>query len=93
MFRLRHLSIIAALALGMTVGGVAMTYANSSANHPAIQLDDDSHPNIHKALNNLVRAQTALQDAAHDYDGHRAAALKCVNDAIAECNVCLTLDK
>jgi hypothetical protein len=93
MFRLRYLSIIAAAALCLTVGSVAITRAGSNTNQSAIQLDDDSHPNIHKALNALTHARNALQDAAHDYDGHRAQALKSVDDAIAQCNICLTLDK
>jgi hypothetical protein len=95
MFRLRHFSTIGILALGLAAGGAAMSFADSNRPSipPAIQLDGEDHPEIHKALNNLNRAQEALTNAAHDYDGHRAAALKCVNDAIAQCQICLTMDK
>jgi anti-sigma-K factor RskA len=46
-------------------------------------------PNIIKAVAALQAAQTDLKNAAHDYDGHRADALKAVDAALSQLNICL----
>lgn len=42
------------------------------------------HPEMMKARKHLETAREALMKAAHDYHGHRAAALKLVDQAIKE---------
>ena len=44
----------------------------------------EAHPLIKRALNALQAARTDLQNAAHDYCGHRVAALEATNAAIGE---------
>jgi hypothetical protein len=46
-------------------------------------------PNIVKATAALVAAQTDLKNAAHDFDGHRADALKAVDAALTQLQMCL----
>ncbi len=46
-------------------------------------------PNIIKAITSLQAAQTDLKNAAHDYDGHRADALKATDAALAQLQLCL----
>jgi hypothetical protein len=46
-------------------------------------------PNITKAITALTLAQGDLQTAKHDFDGHRAQALKDVNAALASLGLCL----
>jgi len=44
------------------------------------------HPRIRAAHRHLEEARVELQDAAHEYRGHRAKALEHVNHAIEECD-------
>ena len=44
--------------------------------------DDDDQPHMQAALEALQQAKHHLQEAKHDKGGHRAAALKDVDDAI-----------
>ena len=53
----------------------------------------EKHPEIRKAIRNLQQAQTALQNAATDFGGHRAKALDATNIALSECQEALKFDK
>lgn len=44
----------------------------------------EAHPLIKRALNALQAARSDLQNAAHDYCGHRVEALEATNAAIGE---------
>jgi len=44
----------------------------------------DDHPEMDAAQNDLQSARSHLQAAAHDYAGHRKAAIEHVNKALAE---------
>jgi hypothetical protein len=46
-------------------------------------------PNIDKAIKALTAAQADLQNAKHDFDGHRAKALQDVNAALTSLGLCL----
>jgi hypothetical protein len=46
-------------------------------------------PNIVRAIDSLTKAQGDLQNAAHDYDGHRQEALDAVNHALDKLGKCL----
>ncbi len=47
------------------------------------------HPNIQHAIHELKEARTELKDAKHDFGGHRAAALRDTDAAIAQLELCL----
>jgi hypothetical protein len=47
------------------------------------------HPEIEAALDALQNARGHLMDAKHDYHGHRAEALKHVDQAIHEAQICM----
>ena len=53
----------------------------------------ERHPEIHAAKQHLREAKRNLEHAAHDFGGHRAAALKHVDEALAECDQALAFDK
>ena len=53
----------------------------------------ERHPEIRAALRNLNQAKNNLQNAAHDFGGHREKALDLVQQAINECNQALQDDK
>ena len=44
--------------------------------------DDDDQPHMQAALEALQQAKHDLEEAKHDKGGHRAAAIKSVDDAI-----------
>jgi hypothetical protein len=53
----------------------------------------ERHPHIHRALRELRLAEGALKKAAHDYQGHRVAAIKDIDKAIAQLHQALRADK
>ncbi|MGH9718467.1 MAG: hypothetical protein ACRD4R_17290 [Candidatus Acidiferrales bacterium] len=53
----------------------------------------DMHPEIRAALANLREAREHLNHGAHHFGGHRVAALKSVDEAIREAQICLKYDR
>jgi hypothetical protein len=53
----------------------------------------EQHPEIHDALTALRNARGHLEQAAHDFGGHRAQALKATDEAIHQLEICLKYDK
>jgi hypothetical protein len=47
------------------------------------------HPEIHAALNALQRAKIHLQEAAHDFGGHRVDAIRAIDEAQRQLQICL----
>lgn len=47
------------------------------------------HPEIEASLGALRSAREDLMHAAHDYHGHRANAVKHVDEAIREAEICM----
>jgi hypothetical protein len=48
-----------------------------------------SHPRIRAAIDALVAAETELKAAPHDFDGHRVDALKAIDKALDQLNICM----
>lgn len=61
------------LLAGALVGTLAFTPATL-----------EPHPKIHAAIAALVDARSELQTAAHDFGGHRVAAIKAVDAALKQ---------
>jgi hypothetical protein len=53
----------------------------------------EHHPEIHKAMRKLRGAKADLEKAAHDYAGHRVAAIKLIDQALEELRAALESDK
>ncbi len=51
------------------------------------------HPEIRAALDALKNARVHLHDAKHDFGGHRVEALRAVDEAIRQLNVCMRYDR
>jgi hypothetical protein len=47
------------------------------------------HPEIHAALDALHRAKMHLQEAAHDFGGHRVDAIRAIDEADRQLRICL----
>lgn len=77
-------------------------YPNTAGQHPystgqpspTAKGSQEQHPVIHRALQQLENVRNELQNkAAHDFQGHREAAIKHVDEAIKELNMALQSDK
>jgi hypothetical protein len=53
----------------------------------------EPHPHIRSALQELIASREELKTAAHDFGGHRAAALKAVDAAIVQLRTAVQYDK
>jgi hypothetical protein len=49
----------------------------------------ERHPEIQAALNALQNARAHLQSAAHDFQGHRVDAIRAVDEAIHQLQICM----
>jgi hypothetical protein len=47
------------------------------------------HPQIHAAIDALQRAKMHLQEAAHDFGGHRVDAIHAIDEASRQLEICL----
>jgi len=56
-------------------------------------VNSERHPEMMKALHELRAAKRNLEHGAHDFHGHRAAALQHTDAAIHEVEVALKSDK
>jgi hypothetical protein len=52
----------------------------------------EPHPEIRAALEALHNAKAHLEEAAHDFHGHRVEAIKHVDAAIHEAEICMHED-
>jgi len=60
---------------------------------PAPAMHRERHPEMRRALRELQAAKRDLEHAAHDFNGHRAAALNHTNEAISEVEAGLKSDQ
>jgi len=47
------------------------------------------HPQIHDAIRALRNAKAHLQEAAHDFGGHRVDAIRAIDEAERQLEICL----
>jgi hypothetical protein len=85
------------LALALISPDVAFPNTRAPANQPAPQAAPakrERHPAIHRAIRQLERAKQILQqEAARDFEGHRAKAVQDIDQALAELHRALQADK
>jgi hypothetical protein len=55
--------------------------------------DPEKHPKIKQAIRALENARSELQNAAHDFKGHRAEALEATNTAISRLQQAIACDR
>ncbi len=75
------MKMISGMVLGavLTVGGFTLWGQNERAMHPRLE----------RAIEALKDARAYLQEAPHDFGGHKAAAIKATDDAIRQINLAL----
>lgn len=74
----RMIAVFAAAILSLVLSASFATFAAPPPAPPEAQ------PEMTSALEHLREAKRALESASHDKGGHRAKALKLVNEAIAQ---------
>ena len=100
--RLRNLILPAALFLAVTMSSVTLAASPAPVPSPQGGMGQgrmeknegrERHPEIRKAIEQLRRAKADLKAAAHDFGGHREAALKACDEAIEQLQQALNYDK
>ncbi len=81
-------------AASKTTGPVPAVTAAPAATPAALPAPDPQrHPEIRQALAALRSARAHIHDAAHDYNGHREEALRAVDNAIHQLEICMQYDR
>ena len=88
-------ALMAAIALTCTLSVPAAAQSQGTAKLKKVQIREqrEKHPEIDAAMTHLHEAKQNLERAARDFGGHRANALKHVNEALEECRKALEFDK
>jgi hypothetical protein len=60
---------------------------------PASPASGEAHPKIRSAMTALEQARDQLQRAQHDFGGHRVDAIKAIDEAHHQLELCLQYDK
>ena len=81
-------ALLASVALASCIGFFALAPALRGA-----EAHKEKHPGIHHAIKALEEAKAEMKAADHDFGGHRAAALKECDAAIAQLRLALQYDK
>jgi hypothetical protein len=90
----RTLNLIAATALA-----VAMMLPTSATASPAgrkahpTPSPQQAHLELRNAINALQAAREHLNEASHDFGGHRADALRAINEAMRQLQLCMKYDQ
>ncbi len=53
----------------------------------------EKHPEIHEALEALRNSKHHLEQAAHDFGGHRVEAIRAIDEAIHQLEICMQYDQ
>ena len=86
--------LIAGLALPAAAanGAPAAKPSPAPAANPA-PAPPEKHPKIREALAALHASREDLEHAAHDFGGHRVDAIRSIDEAIRQLEICLKYDK
>jgi hypothetical protein len=60
---------------------------------PAAAPAREPHPEIRAAIGDLRQARERLDHAAHDFGGHRVAAMKSIDEALEQLQICMKYDE
>lgn len=85
------LALVFALSFPVAVPAAPRTPQPKPA--PAAAAADEPHPELRAAMANLREAREHLDHAAHDFGGHRVAAIKAVDAAIHEVDEAMKYDR
>ena len=83
------------LMMGLLTMMPASSMAQDTGGTPkaAHKKGGERHPKIRQAIKALEAAKEDLEDASHDFGGHRVEALEAVNNALKQLHEALEADK
>ena len=84
--------LLTATSFAQTPPPAAEPAAAAPAAAPVV-MHHEHHPEIHKAMRKLRGAKADLEKSAHDYGGHRFAAIHLIDQALDELKAALESDK
>jgi Spy/CpxP family protein refolding chaperone len=64
--------------------------------HPGIRIEagpGELHPHLHRVIEELEEAKHELQEAPHDFGGHREEALRATEAAITQLRLAIKFDR
>ncbi len=76
------------VAVSILTAGLLAAYVTTGAERKR-----EAHPHIHKAIAELEETKRELKEADHDFGGHRVAAIKQCDEALAQLRQCLKFDR
>ena len=71
----------------------ALPVAAAAAPHANANATPEPHPEIREAMESLRHAKEHLDHAAHDFGGHRVDAIKAIDEAMHQLEICMRYDK
>jgi len=86
-------SAVFACAAALAFAPAVHARPTTPAPHPAVATAQEPHPEINRAIAALERAKFHLQHAAHDFGGHRVAAIGAIDRALVQLRLALQFDK
>ena len=92
----RWISIVATLALVLSLAFpvVAPAASPTPKPHPTPRTPTpERHPQIHQAIESLRNARQPLGHASRDFGGHREEAMRAIDGAIRQLQICMHYDK
>jgi hypothetical protein len=93
LFSAAALTLALALPAAAANGAPAAKPSPAAKPAPAAPVPPERHPKIHEALSALRVSREDLEHAAHDFGGHRVEAMRAIDEAIKQLEICLKYDK
>lgn len=90
------LSVVALVALVLALAFPVAVPAAPPAPKPQPAVPaaaSERHPEIRDAIESLRRAREHLDHAAHDFGGHRVEAIRAIDAALNQLQICMQYDK
>lgn len=85
---------VAALLIAVApTHGLRAQGASPAPHRSGAREKNEAHPRIRAAIRQLEAAKKELQEAPHDFGGHRADAVQAVDKAIEQLRLALQYDK
>jgi hypothetical protein len=86
--------IAVSFVVGVLVGAAIVPAGLASAPRPtSVAGQREPHPQINRAIVALETAKAHLKRAAHDFGGHRVAAIAAIDKALEQLKLALEFDK
>jgi hypothetical protein len=90
---LLSVAALVALVLSLAFPTVVPAAPPAPKPQPGRPAAAEEHPEIRDAIASLRRAREHLNHAAHDFGGHRVDAIKSIDEALRQLQICMQYDR